>query len=74
MSSEMFDYTKSSLSTSLQGKQGVQVAYALVRCGSSTANLMEPILYTKSPHRDIKVSLTHVKNISIPYYFCGVVI
>ena len=42
MSSEWFDCTKPSLSTSLQGKQGVQCAYALVRGGSSISNLVEP--------------------------------
>ena len=42
MSSEWFDCTEPSLATSLQGKQGVQGAYALVRGGSSTANLLEP--------------------------------
>ena len=75
MSSLWFSCTESSLSTSLQGgKQGVQGAHALVRCGSSTSNLMEPILYTTLPHRDIKVSQTHVKNLSVPCYFCGVVV
>ena len=38
----LFDCTEPSLSTSLQGKQGVQGAYALVRGGSSTSNLPEP--------------------------------
>ena len=37
-----FDYTEPSLGTSLQGKQGVQGAYAIVRGGSSTSNLIEP--------------------------------
>ena len=37
-----FDCTKPSLSTSLQGKQGVQCADALVRGGSSALNLLEP--------------------------------
>ena len=46
MSSGWFDCTEPSLSTSLQGKQGVQGAYALVRGGSSTSNLIEPILTT----------------------------
>ena len=41
MSSGWFDCTEPSLSTSLQGKQGVQGAYALVRGGSSTSNLIE---------------------------------
>ena len=41
-SSGWFDSTEPSLSTSLQGKQGVQGAYALVRGGSSTLNLIEP--------------------------------
>ena len=42
MSSGWFDCTEPSLSTSLQGKQGMQGAYALVRGGSSTSNLVEP--------------------------------
>ena len=42
MSSVWFDCTEPSLSTSLQGKQGVQGVYALVRRGSSTLNLIEP--------------------------------
>ena len=37
-----FDCTERSLATSLQGKQGVQGVAALVRGGSSTANLLEP--------------------------------
>ena len=37
-----FDCTEPSLATMLQGKQGVQGAYAIVRGGSSTANLIEP--------------------------------
>ena len=40
--------TEPSLSTSLQGKQGVQGAYALVRGGSSTSNLLEPHHYRDS--------------------------
>ena len=42
MSSGWFDHTEPSLSTSLQGQQGMQGAYALVRGGSSTSNLIEP--------------------------------
>ena len=42
MSSGWFDCTEPSLSTSLQGKQGVKGAYALIRGGSSTSNLLEP--------------------------------
>ena len=42
MSSGWFDCTDPSLSTSLQGKQGMQGAYALVRGGSSKSNLVEP--------------------------------
>ena len=38
MSSGWFDCTEPSLSTLLQGKQGMQGAYALVRGGSSTSN------------------------------------
>ena len=44
MSSGWFDCTKPSLTSSLQGKQGVQGAYALVRCDSSTSNLLEPYI------------------------------
>ena len=40
MSSVWFDCTEPSLSTSLQGKQGVQGAYVLVRGYSSTLNLL----------------------------------
>ena len=47
MSSGWFDHTEPSLSTSLQGKQGVQGAYALVRGGSSTSNLIESSRNTK---------------------------
>ena len=42
MSSGWFDCTEPSLTSSLQGKQGVQGAYALVWGGSSTSNLLEP--------------------------------
>ena len=42
MSSGWFDCTETFLSTALKGKQGVQGAYALVRGGSSTSNLIEP--------------------------------
>ena len=38
MNSGWFDCTEPSLSTSLQGKQGVHGAYALVQGGSSTSN------------------------------------
>ena len=47
-SSGWFDCTEPSLATALQGKQGVQGAYALVRGGSSTANLLEPTRTTTS--------------------------
>ena len=42
LSSGWFDCTEPSLTTAVQGKQGVQGAYALVRGGSSTSNLSEP--------------------------------
>ena len=48
MSSGWFDCTELSLTTSLQGKQGVQGAYALVWGGSSTSNLFEPSRTTSS--------------------------
>ena len=41
-----FDCTEPSLSTALQGKQGVQGASVLVRGGSSSPNLFEPSLAT----------------------------
>ena len=50
MSSGWFDSTEPSLTTSLQRKQGVQGAYALVRGGSSASKLLEP-----SRTRDSKV-------------------
>ena len=40
--------TRPSLSTALQGKQGVQGASALGRGGSSTSNLIEPTRTTAS--------------------------
>ena len=46
MSSGWFDSTEPFLTTSLQGKQGVQGAYALVLGGSSASNLLEPSLTT----------------------------
>ena len=48
MSSGWFDCTEPSLSLALQWKQGVQGAYALVRGGSSTSNLIEPTRTTTS--------------------------
>ena len=48
MSSGWFDCTKPSLITSIQGKQGVQGARALVRCGSNASNLLEPSRTTSS--------------------------
>ena len=42
ISSGWFHCTEPSLSTSLQEKQGVQGAYAIVRGGSSTLNFLEP--------------------------------
>ena len=49
-SSGWFDWTEPSLTTSLQGIEGVQGA--LVRGGSSTSNILE-----LHPHRDSKVLL-----------------
>ena len=37
-----FDSAELSLTTSLQGKQGVQGASALVQGGSTTSNVLEP--------------------------------
>ena len=37
-----FDCTEPPLSTYLEAKQGVQGAFALVRCSSSASNLLEP--------------------------------
>ena len=42
MSSGWFDSTERSLTTSLQGNQGMQGANALVWGGSSPSNLLEP--------------------------------
>ena len=59
MSSRWFDCTEPSLSTSLQGKPGVQGTYALVRGGLRTSNLIEPTL-TTTPQREqgVKVLVT----------------
>ena len=48
ISSGWFACTEPSLSTSLQGKQGVQGASAIGRGGSSTLNLIEPTRTTTS--------------------------
>ena len=48
MRSGWFDCTEPSLTTSLQGKQGVQGTYALVRGVSSASNLFEPSRTTSS--------------------------
>ena len=41
MSSGWFDYTELSLTTSLQGKQGVQGAYGVVQVHRTSSNLLE---------------------------------
>ena len=48
MSSEWFDCTEPSLTTSLEGKQGVQGAYALVRVHRTSSNLLELHHYRES--------------------------
>ena len=48
MSSGWFDCIEPSLTTSLEGKQGVQGAYALVRGSSSASNLLELHHYRES--------------------------
>ena len=48
MSSGWFDCTERSLPTALQGKQSLQGAYALVRSGSRTSNLLDPSRTTSS--------------------------
>ena len=48
MSSGWFNCTKPSLTTSVEGKQGEQGAYALVLGGSSASNLHEPPSRTTS--------------------------
>ena len=50
MCSGWFDCTEPSLTTFLQGNQGVQGAYALVRGGSRASNLLDPSR-TTSLHR-----------------------
>ena len=57
MSSGWFDCTEPSLSTSLQGKQSVQGAYALVRGGSSTSNLVKPSRTTSLPYRTFSIHI-----------------
>ena len=47
-SSGRFDCSEPSLPTSIQGKQGFQGAYALVRGDSRASNLLEPYLTTSS--------------------------
>ena len=54
MSSGWFDCTEPSLSTSLQGKQGVQGAYALVRGGSSTSNLKVEFIPLQLPTNSLR--------------------
>ena len=49
MSSGWFDCTEPSLTTSLQGKQGVQGAYALVRGGSSM-EVFQGFVFSLSSH------------------------
>ena len=61
MSSGWFDCTEHSLPTSLQGKQGLQGAYALVRSGSRTSNLLEPSPTTSS-HRNLLYLHLHRRN------------
>ena len=48
MSSEWLDCTEPSLTTSLEGKQGVQGAYALVRVHRTSSNLLELHHYRES--------------------------
>ena len=48
MRSGWFDCTEPPLSPLLQGKQGVQGSYTLVRGGSSTSNLLESSRTTAS--------------------------
>ena len=55
MSSGWFDCTEPSLTTSLQGKQSVQGAHALVRGGSSVSDLLEPSRTTSSQRYCSKV-------------------
>ena len=50
-------WTEPSLSTSLQGKQSVQGAYALVRGGSSTSNLVEPSRTTSLLYRTFSIHI-----------------
>ena len=57
MSSGWFDCTEPSLSTSLQGKQSVQGAYALVRGGSITSNLVEPSRTTSLPYLTFSIHI-----------------
>ena len=53
MSSGWFDCTETFLSTSLKGKQSVQGAYALVRGGSNTSNLIKGEKTYTNPCNDV---------------------
>ena len=66
MRSGWFDCTEPSLSTSLQGKQGVQGAYALVRGGSTIPNLL-CLRYGRTPR-------THVTKLYTLCYLCNDVV
>ena len=59
MSSRWFDCSEPSLSTFLQGKQGLQGSYALVRGGSSASNLLEPSRTTSSQRYERYVEFFH---------------
>ena len=54
MSSGCFDCTEPSLSTSLQGKQGMKGGYALVRGGSSTSNLIVEFIPLQLPTNSLR--------------------
>ena len=66
MSSGWFDCIEPSLSTSLQGKQGVQGAYELVRGGLSTSDLRT--------FGDVEPPQTHVTKLYTLCYLCNDVV
>ena len=77
MSSGWFDCTEPSLTTSFQGKQGLQGAYALVRGGSSASNLLEPSRTSTVPnlhlYRGNKVCRVLVDELYTPCYPCIII-
>ena len=66
MSAGWFDWIAPPLTASLQGIEGARVLYALVGCGSSTSNLIEPSRTTCSSTANLRhgreTSFTQVRD------------